>query len=87
MHITRRLVTASLLAMALSAPAFAADKPLILLSVPGMNFPFFVHMMKDGFEAEAAKQGLTRSSPTARMPRLSKPPTSRQRSPKGSRAS
>ena len=59
MRITRRVVTASLLAMALSAPAFAADKPLILLSVPGMNFPFFVHMMKDGFEAEAAKQGLS----------------------------
>ena len=30
MRITRRVVTASLLAMALSAPAFAADKPLIL---------------------------------------------------------
>ena len=59
MRITRRVVTASLLAMALSAPAFAADKPLILLSVPGMNFPFFVHMMKDGFEPEAAKQGLS----------------------------
>ena len=59
MRFTRRVVTASLLAMALSAPAFAADKPLILLSVPGMNFPFFVHMMKDGFEPEAAKQGLS----------------------------
>ena len=46
MRLTRRVVTASLLAMALSAPAFADDKPLILLSVPGMNFPFFVHMMK-----------------------------------------
>jgi inositol transport system substrate-binding protein len=59
MRITRRVVTASLLAMALSAPALADDKPLVLLSVPGMNFPFFVHMMKDGFEPEAAKQGLS----------------------------
>ena len=45
------------MAMALAAPAFADDKPLILVSVPGMNFPFFVHMMK-AFKAEAAKQGL-----------------------------
>ena len=35
MRITRRVVTASLLALALSAPAFAADEPLILISVPG----------------------------------------------------
>ncbi len=58
MRITRRIAIASLMAMALAAPAFADDKPLILVSVPGMNFPFFVHMMK-AFEAEAAKQGLT----------------------------
>jgi inositol transport system substrate-binding protein len=58
MRITRRVLTASLLAMALSTPAFADDKPLVLLSVPGMNFPFFVHMMKNGLEAEAAKDGL-----------------------------
>src|SRR6516165_9314725 len=58
MRITRRTATASLLAMALSAPAFADDKPLILLSVPGMNFPFFVHMMNDGLKVEADKQGL-----------------------------
>jgi ABC-type sugar transport system substrate-binding protein len=59
MHITRRIATAGILAMALSAPAFADDKPLILLSVPGMNFPFFVHMMNDGLKVEAAKQGLS----------------------------
>ncbi len=59
MRITRRIVTASLLAMALAAPAFADDKPTILLSVPAMSFPFFVHMMKDGLEAEAAKQGFS----------------------------
>jgi len=58
MRITRRIATASLLAMALAAPAFADDKPLILISVPGMNFPFFVHMMKF-FKAEADKEGLS----------------------------
>jgi inositol transport system substrate-binding protein len=58
MRITRRIAIASLMAMALAAPAFADDKPLILVSVPGMNFPFFVHMMK-AFDTEAAKQGLT----------------------------
>ena len=57
MRITRRIATAAILAAALSAPALADDKPLILVSVPGMGFPFFVHMMK-AFEDEAAKQGL-----------------------------
>ena len=47
------------MAIGLAAPAFADDKPLILLSVPGMNFPFFVHMMNDGLKTEAAKQGLS----------------------------
>ncbi len=56
MRFTRRVVTASLLAMALAAPAFAADKPTILVSVPGLTFPFFVHMMK-AFKAEGGKQG------------------------------
>jgi inositol transport system substrate-binding protein len=56
MRFTRRVVTASLLAMALSAPALAADKPTILVSVPGLTFPFFVHMM-EAFKAEAIKQG------------------------------
>ena len=58
MRITRRIATASLLALALAGPAFADDKPLILLSVPGMNFPFFVHMMK-AFKAEADKDGVS----------------------------
>ncbi|HKN28815.1 MAG TPA: substrate-binding domain-containing protein, partial [Roseiarcus sp.] len=56
MRITRRIATATLLAMALAAPAFADEKPTILASVPGMNFPFFVHMMK-AFKAEGEKQG------------------------------
>ena len=81
MRITRRVVTASLLAMALSAPAFAADKPPILISVPGMNFPFFVHMMK-AFKAAADQEGSTRSRAMARCPRPSRPPTSRRRSPR-----
>ena len=59
MRITRRVVTASLLTMALSAPALADDKPLILLSVPAMNFPFFVHMMNDGLKVQATKDGLS----------------------------
>ena len=59
MRITRRIATASILAMGLAAPAFADDKPLILLSVPGMNFPFFVHMMNDGLKPEAVKQGFS----------------------------
>ena len=54
--LTRRLVVASAIALSLAAtPAFAKDK--ILTSVPGLTFPFFVHMMK-AFKAEAAKQGL-----------------------------
>jgi ribose transport system substrate-binding protein/inositol transport system substrate-binding protein len=44
------------LALALAAPAFAEDKPTILVSVPGLSFPFFVHMM-EAFKAEAVKQG------------------------------
>lgn len=57
MLMTRRLAAASLLAAALATPTFADDKPTILVSVPGLTFPFFVHMMK-AFKAEADKQGL-----------------------------
>ena len=57
MRITRRLAIAGAMAMALAAPAFAQDKPTILVSVPGLTFPFFVHMMA-AFKAEAAKRGL-----------------------------
>ena len=58
MYITRRIAIAGLVATALAAPALADDKSLILVSVPGMNFPFFVHMMKF-FKSEADKQGLS----------------------------
>ena len=58
MRLTRRIAVAGLMVTALAAPAFAADKPLILLSVPAMSFPFFVHMMNDGLKAQADKDGL-----------------------------
>ena len=58
MRITRRLAVASLIAIALAAPAFADEKPTILASVPGLTFPFFVHMMK-AFKAEGEKLGYT----------------------------
>ncbi len=58
MRMTRRTAVASLMALALAAPAFAEDKPMILASVPGLTFPFFVHMMK-AFKAEGEKQGFT----------------------------
>ena len=58
MRITRRTVLASFMAIGLAAPAFADDKPLILLSVPAMSFPFFVHMMNDGLKPQADKDGL-----------------------------
>jgi len=56
MRMTRRIALASLLAASLSAPAFADDKPIILASVPGLTFPFFVHMMK-AFVSEGEKEG------------------------------
>jgi ribose transport system substrate-binding protein/inositol transport system substrate-binding protein len=56
MHITRRVAVVSLMAAALATPAFAADKDTILASVPGLTFPFFVHMMK-AFVAEGEKEG------------------------------
>ena len=57
MRITRRIAVASLMAVALAAPAFADDKPTILASVPGLTFPFFVYMMAS-FKAEAQKLGV-----------------------------
>ena len=56
MRMTRRIAVASLMAVALATPAFADDKPTILASVPGLTFPFFVHMMK-AFVAEGQKEG------------------------------
>lgn len=53
--ITRRsLVFAAVALPLMSTAALAADK--ILASVPGLSFPFFVHMM-NAFKAEIEKQG------------------------------
>lgn len=55
---TRRLVVASALALTVvTAPVAHAAEDQILASVPGLTFPFFVHMM-NAFKAEAAKQGM-----------------------------
>lgn len=54
---TRRTLMGSIVALSLFAgtnAALAEDK--ILASVPGLTFPFFVHMM-NAFKAEIAKQG------------------------------
>ena len=56
MQFTRRVILAGVGAVALAASAFAEDKPTILASVPGMSFPFFVHMMA-AFKAEGEKEG------------------------------
>jgi ribose transport system substrate-binding protein/inositol transport system substrate-binding protein len=54
---TARRVASGVLALtaAVAFSAHAADT--IVASVPGLTFPFFVHMMK-AFKAEAAKEGL-----------------------------
>jgi len=54
--ITRRLALAGVAALALTGSTFAADKATVLASVPGMSFPFFVHMM-GAFKKEAEKLG------------------------------
>jgi inositol transport system substrate-binding protein len=54
---TRRLVVASALALSMVAVPVAHAEDQILASVPGLTFPFFVHMM-NAFKAEATKQGV-----------------------------
>src|SRR5215207_4684603 len=54
---TRRLVVASALALTMVTAPVAHAEDQILASVPGLTFPFFVHMM-NAFKAEAAKQGV-----------------------------
>ena len=52
---SRRLLLSAAIALPLmSSAACAADK--ILASVPGLSFPFFVHMM-NAFKAEIKNQG------------------------------
>jgi ABC-type sugar transport system substrate-binding protein len=54
-RLSRRLLLGSAIALPfMSTAALAADK--ILASVPGLSFPFFVHMM-NAFKAEIEKQG------------------------------
>ena len=76
--------------LALAGSAMAqADKPLTILeSVPGLNFPFFVHMMNQ-MKAEAEALGnitVIESGRAGSAPR-SRPPTSRPRSSRASTAS
>src|SRR5690349_6712937 len=55
--LSRRLLLGVAVALPfMSTAALAAEK--ILASVPGLSFPFFVHMM-NAFKAEAEKQGVT----------------------------
>jgi len=54
---TRRLFLAGTVALTMAAAPAAHAEDQILASVPGLTFPFFVHMMK-AFKAEAAKQGV-----------------------------
>jgi inositol transport system substrate-binding protein len=53
---TRRLVVAGALALTVATAPVAHAEDKILASVPGLTFPFFVHMM-NAFKAEIAKQG------------------------------
>ena len=52
----KSLVVAGSLALALNGTAMAQDKPEILTSVPGLTFPFFVHMM-NAMKAAVEEQG------------------------------
>ena len=53
---TRRLVVASALALTIATAPVAYAEDQILASVPGLTFPFFVHMM-NAFKSEARKAG------------------------------
>ena len=71
---TRRLVVASALALTMATAPVANAEDKILASVPGLTFPFFVHMM-NAFKAEAEKQGMASSRAMARCLRPSRPPS------------
>jgi len=53
----RRVIISGVVAMTVAMASGAQAEDKILASVPGLTFPFFVHMMK-AFKSEAAKQGL-----------------------------
>lgn len=54
----KTLAVASTFALALNGSAMAQDKPEILTSVPGLTFPFFVHMMNAMKAAVEEKGGV-----------------------------
>ena len=54
----QRALLGAVLAFAVALPAAAQDKKTILTSVPSLNFPFFVHMLK-AMKAEVEKLGVT----------------------------
>lgn len=56
-RLLKTLAAASTLALALNGSAMAQDKPEILTSVPGLTFPFFVHMMNAMQTAVEAQGG------------------------------
>jgi inositol transport system substrate-binding protein len=55
--VSRRVLFAGAIALSFAAAPAALAEDKILASVPGLTFPFFVHMM-NAFKAEAAKQGM-----------------------------
>ena len=56
-NFVKTLVVAGSLALPLNSAAIAQDKPEILTSVPGLTFPFFVHMMNAMKTAVEAQGG------------------------------
>ena len=59
MSALKRALLGAAVALACAGPLPASAKTLtILTSVPGLNFPFFVHMMNE-LKAETAKDGAT----------------------------
>jgi len=56
-NLIRTIVTAGGLALSMNAGAIAQDKVEILTSVPGLTFPFFVHMMNEMKAAVVAEGG------------------------------
>lgn len=56
--LSKRMLLGAVFALALPVTAASAKDLTILTSVPGLNFPFFVHMLK-AMKAEVAAQGAT----------------------------
>jgi inositol transport system substrate-binding protein len=56
MLLSRRVLLAAVFASSLPVAVASAKDLTILTSVPGLNFPFFVHMMK-AMKTEVTAQG------------------------------